>query len=70
MALLVQINPVGMVSTDEGYISSISIRNAGGTVVYAVDGNNQIGAGTALGAAAATRIVQEDTHGFKIVTGS
>lgn len=53
-----QLNPKGMLSTDEGYISSISIRNAGGTVVYTPDGNNQIGeTGNALGAAAYTALL-------------
>ena len=51
-----QLNPVGMLSTDEGYISSISIRSAGGTVVFTPDANNAIGIATALSALAATRI--------------
>lgn len=51
-----QLNPVGMVSTDEGFISSISFRSAGGTVVYTPDANGQIGeTGNAISALAATR---------------
>jgi hypothetical protein len=55
MAIL-QLNPVGMQSTDEGYISSITIRSAGGNVVFTPDGNNQIGTGTQVSPQAATRI--------------
>ena len=51
-----QLNPVGLQTTDEGYISSISIRTAGGTQVFTPDANNAIGIATALSALAATRI--------------
>ena len=76
MAVL-QLNPVGLLSTDEGYISSISFRSAGGTVVYTPDGNNQIGAtGNQISALAATRIVGGQGNGgqncgqsIKLVTG-
>ena len=51
-----QLNPVGMLTTDEGYISSISIRSAGGTVVFTPDANNVIGLATSLSAQATTRI--------------
>jgi hypothetical protein len=55
---VIQLNPPGMLNTDEGYISSITMRNAGGSVTYTPDGNNQIGVtGNALGALAATRLV-------------
>jgi len=78
MALTIQLNPPGMVSTDEGYISSISVRSAGGTVVYTPDGNNQIGAtGNVVSAAAANRLAggPNGNHGpasqqIYIVTGS
>ena len=57
MALTLQLNPIGMVATDEGFISSISFRSAGGTVVYTPDANGQIGAtGNVVSAAAATRL--------------
>ena len=72
-----QLNPIGMLSTNEGYISSISVRNAGGTVVYTPDGSNQIGVtGNALGAPAATRLVGGGCNvpgagstGLRLITG-
>ncbi len=61
---VIQLNPVGMLSTDEGYISSISVRNAGGTIVYTPDGSNQIGAtGNAVGAAMYTRFAGGQGNG-------
>lgn len=58
MGACLQLNPVGMLATDEGYISSISIRSAGGTVVYTPDGNNQIGeTGNQMSAQVITRFV-------------
>jgi hypothetical protein len=68
---VIQLNPIGMQSTDEGYISSISIRSAGGTVVLNPDGNNQV----TCSAQAATRLVggtgNVGVHGqaIKLVTG-
>jgi hypothetical protein len=70
---VIQLNPPGMVSTDEGYISSISIRNAGGTSILTPDGNNQI---TML-PPAATRLVGGQGQGgngnpgqqIRLVTG-
>lgn len=41
MAIL-QLNPVGMVSTDVDFISSITIRYNGANNVLTPDGNNQI----------------------------
>lgn len=53
MAVGLQLNPTGMLSTDEGFISSISIRSAGGTVVYTPDASGRIGlTGNALAAKA------------------
>lgn len=57
MAVL-QLNPKGMLSTEEGFISSISVRNAGGVVVYTPDANGQIGdTGNALGNPAYTGLL-------------
>ncbi len=39
---ILQLNPVGMVSTDVGYISSITVRYNGANNVLTPDGNNQI----------------------------
>lgn len=50
---VIQLNPPGLQSTDEGYISSVSIRSAGSTAVLTPDGNNQI----TMSALAATRLV-------------
>jgi hypothetical protein len=74
MAVL-QLNPVGMQSTTEGYVSSITIYSNGAPVVFTPDGNNQIGTGTAVSPAAATRLVggmgNVGVHGqaIKLVTG-
>lgn len=72
----IQLNPVGLAATDEGYISSISIRSAGGVVVYTPDANNAIGIATALSALAATRIVGGQGNvggaggqGLKLISG-
>jgi len=69
---VIQLNPVGMQPTDEGYISSISIRSAGGTQVLTPDGNNQV----TMSAQAATRLTggmaaQLGSYGqaIKLVTG-
>lgn len=39
---ILQLNPIGMLSTDNGYISSITVRYNGTTNVLTPDGNNQI----------------------------
>lgn len=61
---VIQLNPVGMLSTDEGFISSISVRNAGGVVVYTPDAGNQIGVtGNAVGAPMLTRFAGGQGNG-------
>ena len=70
---VIQLNPPGMQATDEGYISSVSIRSAGGTAVLTPDGNNQI----SMSAQAATRLVGGQGQGgngtpgqqIRLVTG-
>jgi hypothetical protein len=39
---ILQLNPVGMLNTDLGYISSITVRYNGANNVLTPDGNNQI----------------------------
>jgi len=39
---VLQLNPVGMAATDNGYISSITVRYNGANNVLTPDGNNQI----------------------------
>lgn len=39
---VLQLNPSGMLSTDVGYISSITVRYNGANNVLTPDGNNQI----------------------------
>lgn len=39
---VLQLNPVGMASTDDGYISSITVRYNSTTNVLTPDGSNQI----------------------------
>ena len=69
---VIQLNPVGMVSTDEGFISSISVRNNGGSSVLTPDANGQV----VCSALAATRLCggtgnQQGSPGqhIKLVTG-
>lgn len=50
---IIQLNTPGMVSTDPGYISSITVRTGGSATVLTPDGNNQI----TMDALAATRLV-------------
>lgn len=55
---VLQLNPKGMQPTEEGYISSISVRNGGGTVVYTPDADGRIGqTGNALGNPAYTNLL-------------
>lgn len=53
---IIQLNPVGMLSTEDGYISSIDIRANGGVLTLTPDGNNQIGVGGALPNTVVTRL--------------
>jgi hypothetical protein len=56
---ILQLNPPGMASTDDGYISSISVRYNGAANVLTPDGSNQITLpnATAGAIAAANRIL-------------
>lgn len=51
-----QLNPIALGATTEGYISSISIYSGGGVVVYTPDATEKIGVATALSQAAVNRI--------------
>lgn len=70
---VIQLNPPGMVSTDPGYISSITIRTGGSATVLTPDGNNQI----TTDAQCATRLVGGQGQGgngnpgqqIRLVTG-
>jgi hypothetical protein len=62
---VVQVNTPGMLSTDSGYISSITVRTGGGDSVLVPDANTgQI----TVDALAATRLVQ-DWARPKLITG-
>ena len=67
MALL-QVNPPGMVSTDEGYISSITIRTGGSATVLTPDSTT---GQVTVAAAAISKIVDNvaKTQCMKLVTG-
>jgi len=55
---VLQLNPKGMTSTTEGFISSITIRNGGSDVVYTPDADGRIGAtGNALANPAYTNVL-------------
>lgn len=69
VAVVVQLNPVGMLSTEEGYISSITLRSAGGNAVFTPDASNQIGVAGVLGPLAMTRLVV-NASAIKLVTGA
>ena len=69
---VIQLNPVGLQSTDPGYISSITIRTGGSPTVLTPDGNGQI----TTDALCATRLVggsgvggQNSGQQIKLVTG-
>ena len=64
MAVL-QVNTPGMANTDEGYISSITIRTGGGASVLTP--NTSTGQVT-VSALAATKLVQDHSQ-FKLITG-
>lgn len=72
MAVL-QVNPVGLAATDEGYIVSVTIRSAGANTLFTPDGNGQI----TVSALATNRLVGGSGNAgqpsgqapFKIVTG-
>lgn len=74
---VIQLNPVGLASTDNGYISSITVRYNGANNVLTPDGNNQITIpNTNGGADAATRLVGgagnvggTGGQGLKLVSG-
>ena len=50
---VIQLNPIGMQSTDEGYISSITLRTAGSAQVLTPDGTGKV----ICSAQAATRLI-------------
>ena len=62
---VVQVNPPGMATTDEGYISSITVRTGGSA--SALTPNTTTGQIT-VSAAAATQLVQSYQR-LKLVTG-
>ncbi len=74
---VIQLNPVGLASTDNGYISSITVRYNGADNVLTPDGNGQITIPNASGGAqAATRLVGgvgnvggPGGQGLKLVSG-
>ena len=62
---VIQVNTPGMLSTDEGYISSITVRTAGGASVLTP---NATTGQVTVSALAATRLVQ-DYNQVKLITG-
>jgi len=62
---VIQVNPPGLASTDEGYISSITVRTAGGASVLTPDATT---GQVTVSALAATQLVQ-DPRQFKLITG-
>jgi len=62
---VVQVNPPGMATTDEGYVSSVTVRTAGAP--SALVPNVTTGQVT-MSALAATALVQS-WAGFKLITG-
>jgi len=62
---VIQVNTPGMASTDEGYISSITVRTGGSAEVKTPDATTgQI----TIAALAATKLVQDHSK-FKLITG-
>ena len=62
---VVQVNPLGLQSTDPGFISSITIRTGGSAQVLVPDGNGQI----TVDSQAATRLVGGNGGGGPGVRG-
>lgn len=62
---IIQVNPPGMATTDEGYISSITVRTGGSAT--ALVPNASTGQIT-VSAAAATQLVQKYER-LKLITG-
>lgn len=62
---VIQVNTPGMLSTDEGYISSITIRTGGSDTVLTP---NATTGQVTVSALAATKLVQEISR-FKLITG-
>ena len=62
---VIQVNTPGMVSTDPGYISSITIRSGGAATVLTP---NATTGQVTVDALAATKLVQ-DYSVFKLITG-
>lgn len=61
---IVQINPPGMASTDDGYISSITVYYASGTNALTPDATT---GQVTMRAEAATHLVQQFSH-FKLIS--
>lgn len=62
---VVQVNTPGMASTDEGYISSITVRTGGAATVLTPDATT---GQVTMSALAATKLVQQHSK-FKLITG-
>lgn len=70
---VIQLNPPGLATTDEGYISSITVRTSGAPTALVPDGNNQV----VMSALAATRLIGGQGQGgggnpgqqIRLVTG-
>ena len=62
---VIQVNTPGMAATDEGYISSVTIRSGGADVVLTP---NATTGQVTVSALAATRLVQ-DYNQVKLITG-
>lgn len=55
---LIQLNPLGMLATEDGYISSIDIRASGAVITLTPDASNQVGAGVLLPNTVVTRLCE------------
>jgi len=62
---IIQVNTPGMASSDEGYVSSITIRTGGGESALVPDATT---GQVTVSALAATRLVQ-DYNQIKLITG-
>jgi hypothetical protein len=64
---IVQVNPVGLTSSDEGFITAMTIVTAGAPAVMSTTQLGTLGTIT-ISALAATQVVQ-DPQQFKLVSG-
>lgn len=65
---IVQVNPPGLASTAEGYVSSITVRTGGSDSVLTPSTSASTYGQVTVSAAAATRLISNNQQ-FKLISG-